>query len=401
MSSKLWHRVIGCACAALIAGGIAACGSSSSKSSSTSSGGGGSSTSASTGTGTSGGGSSTSGGGSSSGAAATVTAALKRPTSINITTPLKSKPPTGKKIIFLRCSQPVCAGFEQGLAPAAKALGWTLTNVGFQPTPEAEVQAIDNAVSQHPAGIFMTGLARSAIESGLKQAQAAHIPVVDGYTTNAAAAPIIANVANGPSGNSSGPKDIANYIANINNCSGNTAVFNIPTYPILNFGTTVMTGTLKKLCPKMTITVHNAQATDVGTSLPSQIVSVLQRDPSIKYVAYSFGDMALGVPQAMKAAGVSADLLGFGAGEPTNVENVAKGEETAESGYGIPYGGYRAMDAFARYFEGMSTKIDTTAINPGQLFDKTNASGVNSWTDVAVAPNMPQQFYKLWHVSGS
>lgn len=394
MSNKLWQRAAGCACAVLIAGGIAACGGSSSKTTSSPASGGSTGTSTSSGTGTS-------GSGSSSGAAAAVTAALKRPTSINISTPLKKKPPTGKTIIFLRCSQPVCAGFEQGLAPAAKALGWKLANVGFQPTPEAEVQAIDNAVSQHPDGIFMTGLARSAIQSGLAKAQAAHIPMVDGYTTNAATPPIIANVANGPSGNSANPKSVANYIAAQNNCSGNTAVFNIPNYPILTFGTQVMTSTLKKLCPKMQVTVHNAQATDVGTSLPGQIVSVLQRDPSIKYVAYAFGDMALGVPQAMKAAGVTADLLGFGAGEPTNVENVAKGEETAETGTGIPYGGYRAMDAFARYFEGMSTKIDTSAINPGQLFDKTNASGVTSWSQVATAPDMPQQFYKLWHVSGS
>ncbi len=325
---------------------------------------------------------------------------MKTPTSINITTPLKSKPPTGKTITFLRCSQPVCAGFEQGLTPAAKALGWTLKNIAFQPTPEAENQAMTLAVQGHPSGIFMTGLSAAAIASGLQAAKAAHIPVVDGYTTNPAVAPIIANVANGPSGNSFSPTAIANYIASDNGCKGDTALFTINTYPILVYGTSVIKAALAKLCPSMKVSVIDAQATDVGTKLPSEVVSELQANPSIKYAGFAFGDMTLGVSAALKAAGISAKLYGYGAAEPDNIENVAAGTEDGEAGYGIPYGGYRAMDAFARYFEGMPTTIDTSALNPGQLFTPANAKGVTSWSKLAVAPNMPQQFYKLWHVSG-
>jgi ribose transport system substrate-binding protein len=325
---------------------------------------------------------------------------MKSPTSINVTIPLKSKPPTGKTITFLRCSQPVCAGFEQGLTPAAKALGWTVKNIGFQPTPEASNQALTLAVQGHPSGIFMTGLDKAAIASGLAAAKAAHIPVVDGYTVNPAVAPIIANVANGPSGNSFSPTAIANYIAADNGCSGDTAVFTINTYPILVFGTATIKAALAKLCPSMKVSEIDAQATDVGTKLPSEVVSELQSNPNIKYAAFAFGDMTLGVPAAMKAAGVSAKLFGYGAAEPPNIENVASGAETAEGGYGIPYGGYRAMDAFARYFEGMPTTIDTSALNPGQLFTSANAKGVTSWSNLAVAPDMPQQWYKLWHVSG-
>jgi ribose transport system substrate-binding protein len=325
---------------------------------------------------------------------------MKLPTGINITTPLKSKPPTGKTIIFLRCSQPVCAGFEQGLTPAAKALGWNLKSVPFQPTPEAENQALLLAVQQHPSGIFMTGLDAATIQGGLAAALKAHIPVVDGYTLNPAKPPIIANVANGPSGNSFSPTAIANDIAADNNCSGDTALFSIPTYPILVYGTATIKAQLTKLCPKMKITTIQAQATDVGTKLPGEVTSELQSNPNIKYAAFAFGDMTLGVSAALKAAGISAKLFGYGAAEPTNVQNIAAGTEDGEGGYGIPYGGYRAMDALARYFEGMSTAIDTSAPNPGTLYTPANAKTVTGWSNMAVAPNMPQLFYKLWHVSG-
>jgi hypothetical protein len=118
----------------------------------------------------------------------------KSPTSIAISTPLPRKPPTGKHIIFLDCSQPTCPPFLLGLKPAAAALGWTVSNISFQPTPEAEVAALGAAIQQKPDGIFVTGLARAVIQSALSQAQAAHIPVVDGYTTNAVKAQIIARV---------------------------------------------------------------------------------------------------------------------------------------------------------------------------------------------------------------
>ena len=389
MSSTKWQRVVACACMALAAVFIAACGSSSKSSSS------GTTSAAAAGTSSTSGSSSGSSGGSA-GASATA-ADEKTPSTIGITVPLKSKPPTGKVIDFLRCSQPVCAGYLQGLTPAAKALGWTLKSVTFQPTPEAEVAAIEQAVRTKPAGIYVTGLDQAVIASALAQAKAAKVPVVDGYDLNTVTPPIIANVANGTANNFA-PQAAADYIASDSKCSGDTAVYNIKTYPILDYTTKRLIPALKKLCPSMKVTEVDVQATDVGTKIPSEVTSTLQQNPNTKYVAFAFGDMALGVPAAMKSAGVNAKIVGFGAGGPTNVQNVAGGSEAAETAYGITYGAWRAMDAFARYDEGMSVKIDTTAPNPGELFVKSNAGSVKGWTTMAVAPDMPQQFEKLWHL---
>jgi ABC-type sugar transport system substrate-binding protein len=193
------------------------------------------------------------------------------------------------------------------------------------------------------------------------------------------------------------PQAAASWIAADSGCKANVVVFNIKLYPILVATTDAFKAEMAKLCPSATVTESDVQATDVGTNLPSTAVSQLQSNPKINYLAFAFGDMALGVPAALKSAGLSAKIVGYGAAGPSNIANVASGEEQAETGYGIPYGGWRAMDAFARYFEGMSPAIDTTAVNPGQLFSSKNASSTKGW-DFAMAPDYQAQFMKLWHV---
>ncbi len=378
-------RALWCTAAIVVALACAACGSSKSSAGSQS---------AATPTSTSG---SASGGASAS---AAVLKLEKSPIGIAISTPLPRKPPTGKHIVFLSCSQPTCPPFALGLQPAAKALGWTVSTISYQPTPEAEVAALETAIREKPSGIFVTGLARAVIQSALKQAQAAHIPVVDGYTLNTVQSPIIANIANGPSLNFA-PMAVAAWVASDTKCKGDVADFTIKSYPILAHDTAVFESTLKHLCPSVTIKQINAQATDVGTKIPGYVTTALQADPNIKVASFAFGSMTLGVPAAMKSAGVSAQLVGYGADAPTNVQSVKLGAESAETGFGLPYGGWRVIDAFARHFEGVSTSVDTTAPNPGELYVKTNSNGPISWTNLGEASpaSIAIQFKKLWHVS--
>lgn len=327
-------------------------------------------------------------------AKAAVTKGLAAPTSIGIDKPLSKKPPTGKNIIFLRCSQPVCGGFLDGLKPATAALGWNLKSVSFKPTPEATVSAIQNAVRAKPDGIFYTGLDRNTVEPALQEAKKAGIPIVNGYEVDGAVDPIIANIADA-NANTNGPTLIADWIAQDSSCKGSVANFTIKSYPILVATTKIFQAEMKRVCPDMKVTEVDVQATDVGTKVPAAVVSALQSSPDTKYVAVSFGDMLLGVPAALKAAGLSPKTMGYGAASPNNVQNVAAGTETVESGYGIPYASWRAMDAFARKFVGDDPGIDTTAPSPGQIFTKENAGSVKDW-NFAQAPDMADQFKKLW-----
>ncbi len=375
-----------CVGVALSTAAIAACGSSSSSSSSASASSGASTSAASS--------------SAASGAAqAAATHAAQTPTSINIDIPLKTKPPTGKTIAFLRCSQPVCTGYTDGLTPAAKSLGWTIKYIPYPPTPEGTLAAIEAAIRLKPDGIWTTGLDRAAIESAYTQAIAAHIPMVTGSAVDEPKPPVIANISDALR-NLPLPQAAASWIAADSGCKADVVVFNIKLYPILVATTNAFKAEMAKLCPSATVTENDVQATDVGTNLPSTAVSQVQSNPKINYLAFAFGDMALGVPAALKSAGVNAKIVGYGAAGPSNIANVASGQEAAETAEGIPYLAWRALDAFAREFEGMSPAIDTTAVVPTQLFVKSNSSNIKGWSFAQPSDaSMAAQFEKLWHTS--
>jgi ABC-type sugar transport system substrate-binding protein len=323
------------------------------------------------------------------------------PAGIAITTPLSKKPPTGKTIVFLRCSTAVCGGYMEGLTPAAAALGWTIKAIPFTQTPEGTQSAVTQAINDKPAGIFYTGIDVSLVTKQLAQAKAAGIPIVNADVPDAPGGAVKA-IIQGNAGTAAGSKLPADWIAA--NGGGDTLVVNIPTYPILVTGTNAFISELKKMCSSCKTTVLNQQVTDVGTALPAAVVSALQRNPNIKNVAFAFGDMTLGVYPALKAAGLTnIRLVNFGASSPSEVTATAQGQLQASLAWSLPYTSWRALDTLARVFIGQSTADDTVAPVPQMLLTKQNAASQiptpSSSFQFAGPANFPTQFEKLWGVS--
>jgi ribose transport system substrate-binding protein len=186
------------------------------------------------------------------------------------------------------------------------------------------------------------------------------------------------------------------------NGKANVLVLNISAYTILEFGTKLFQGELKRVCPACKTTVLDNKPTDVGTNLPAAVVSALQRDPSINYVAFSFGDMSLGVANALKGAGLSKILphmVSFGSASPSNLNAINQGNFGATAGWSIPFNGWQAIDTFARYFNG--DKIPTTMpmLQGMVVTSKTAKSQYTSDTnwEFAGPKNYAAQFKKLWH----
>jgi ribose transport system substrate-binding protein len=326
-------------------------------------------------------------------------AAQNVPDSIGIDKPLSKKPPTGKTIIFLRCSQPVCKGFQDGLGPAAKALGWTVKYQPFTETPEGIQSALSDAIKARPDGIFFTGIDRSVVKRNVAEAEKADVALVSGYEPAPPEGAVIANIADVDRVTAT-PKSLAAWIAAESGGKANVAVFSINTYPILVATTNALTKELDRICPDCKTKVLNQKVTDVGTKVPSAAVSAVQRDPNIDYLAFAFGDMSIGVPAALKSAGLQdkVKIAGYGVASPSNLAEVEKGAEAAQTAQSMPYGGWRAMDAFARYFVGDDPSPATTAANPAQLFTKSNVGSTGPGWNYSHAKDYQEQFKKLWRV---
>lgn len=321
--------------------------------------------------------------------------------SIGITTPLKTTPPKRKTIVFLRCNQPVCGGYVSGLQAAAKALDWHLVVVNLTvQTPQGIQAAIASAIQLHPNGLFFTGQARATVMSEYPALVKAKIAVVSGFDDNVPGqGPMIANVAT-YAATDPYAKVMASWATAQSNGTADIALFDIPSLPILAANSTALQQQLTKVCPGCTSTVVHQQLTDLGTTnIASNVVSTLQANPKINYVGFVFGDMVAGVPAALQAAGLQnqAHLFVYSSISPANLVDLSTGAETADSAFSIPYSGWRAMDAFARYFEHQSTAVDTTAPLPGQILTKSNVILGTGWAFAAPA-HMAAAFKALWHV---
>lgn len=335
------------------------------------------------------------------GAAASLAPLLKQQTSVGVTTPLSKKPAAGKKIYFLQCSQPVCTAFLGGLQAAAKVLGWTVQKAPFTQTPEGIQSAVQAAIDAKPDGIFFTGISPSLIGPQLANAKKAGIPIVDGFDVAPPKAPIAVMLGSAQAYGAI-DKGIADWTAVDSGGKAHVLILNISAYTILEYGTKLFQKELARVCSTCKTTVLDSKPTDVGTALPAAIVSALQRDPSINYLAFSFGDMALGVANALKGAGLQKILphmVSFGSASPSNLNDIIKGNFGATSAWSIPFNGWQAMDTFARIFNGDKIPATMPSLEGMVVTAKTAKSqykGDTFW-DFAGPVNYPAQFKKLWH----
>ena len=321
------------------------------------------------------------------------------PTSIGLDEPLSATPPTGKSVVYLRLPFPVAARASDANAAAAKALGWDYTAIDVGATPATAVSAFEAAIAKKPDAIVFAGYPESFFTKQIKKANDAGIVVASNTTGDGEKPGVIADL---------GLKDeelfgqlsAAYFVANAGT-KGKVAVFTLSAQPILTAFTDSFVAAVKEWCPSCTTEVVNQQVTDVGTKTPANVVSYLQRNPSVKWTAFANGDLAGGVGAAIKTAGIK-DVTIFGE-VPTeaNLENVKAGTEGAWVGYPVDILGWRQMDVLARQFVGddLTEAIETPL--PGQVIDHDNASAVaadDGGYYIAV-DGYADQFTSLWKLN--
>ena len=328
-------------------------------------------------------------------------AATKPPASIGLTKRLSKRPPKGKKITFLQCSQPVCTAFMAGLKEASAVLGWSVKSISFEQTPEGIQAGVQAAIDGKPDGIFFTGISPAFITKQLADAKSKRIPIVDGFDAATKFAFPIISMVGGDRDTSAWSRKTADWVIADSNGKANVVIFNISAYTTLNNATNAFKGEIKRLCAGCKVKVNDAKVTDVGSKLPAATVSALQRDPSITHVAFAFGDMMIGVPAALKAASLNgkAKLVSYGSASPGLLNDIIKGDAHASSAWSIPLNSWTALDSLARYFVGDKASIQAQPPTPHMVITAANAKAQyknDTDFDFAAPKNYKAAFKKLW-----
>lgn len=366
---------------------LAACGSSSSSSSSSS---GGSSASSSGSTGSS------SGSGSTSAAASGLTPYKTLPTSINITTPLKSTPPTGKTIVMLGTNNPSNVIIQQGLSKLAKMAGWSYSLVTYDPAnPGTFTQAITTALAKHPQYLVEAGLPLTASQiATVKNAGAKWI--LDSVYPVTVKDPVIGQV-DAYAQDALMGKITADYFISDSGGKGNAVIEHVPAYPILDGFTDGFGKEVKAQCPDCKTSTTNITIPDLTAGkVPSTLVSALRQNSDANYLVFDDGPFADGITSALAAAGLKDKVKVIGeAADQAGIAALKNGTNAAWTGFDPGYQAYEDMDIAFRDAEGMRIPLAQEATQPTQLLTKDTIGSTTNWS----APTDAQaQFLKLWHL---
>jgi len=322
---------------------------------------------------------------------------LKPPTTLGVTTPLKTAAPTGKTIVYMKCQVTQCALYSDAIEEAAKAIGWNYKAINWDDTdPSTLFSGIKTALQYNPVAISFGGLSESvwaSIIPTVKAAGSTLIPITTEYPTIDDT--VIGAVFSSNDFAAQG-KILGTYAVADSNGTAKVLFVDTPAYGIFKAETEAGQDVVKTCSGCSATTLDLSQTQLVNNGAVAAVVSALQRDRSIKYVSLCDGAFFTGLPSALKAAGIN-DVKIIGAGPTTtDLQNLLNGTETAFTGSNYGFAGWAVVDEAARHVEGMEVPQDDGG-SPNMLLTKDNV-GTPS-VSMELPSDYKDQFKQLWHVS--
>jgi ribose transport system substrate-binding protein len=324
---------------------------------------------------------------------------LSAPTSINVTTPLKSKPAAGKLLVGLDSGLGSAKVLAQYWAQAAKDAGWTYKDLISGGTSSTQQSAMNSAIQLNPAGILTSGISNSTIQTQLDLAASKGIWVNSSATVSPPSGAMFDTSIANPAQLDQWGKMVAAYVVVQSNGKAVIQDFALSSFPILYVFDKSFEAAIKQWCPDCTVTEHAQQISDIGTATPQAVVSSVTRAPNTTWLIFDLGDLATGVNAALSAAGLHGQHIGGLTADIPNITALKNKTQDVWTGYSLPIVAYRQVDSMARKFEGMPNVI---AALPTQLLtqDNVNSMVADPAQNYVGVANYRSQFLTLWHVSG-
>lgn len=344
----------------------------------------------------SGGGSEESGGGMFPAAEKKAAEYEQRPTSIGITKPVGKPIPKGKVIDFIQCGVPACEIEKELLEEATDLLGWTLKPINSGVTPEEIKAAYDQAIKDEPDAVLSSGNPRSLFEPELAQLKQMNIPVVQAFVGDKPGNGIT-GVVGGPEASEVEGAAEADYILT----HAESEDVKVGLVYVNGFETTVVVAnSLKKEleaeCPGCSTAEVVVPVSSIGADLPQRVASFLTSNPDIEWSSIAYSDLVVGLPTALKGAGVEDAKLVTLNLSTAIAPYMAKGEYL-QMGFDVswPEAYWREIDLLARYFTGRPYEedLDDSTLPYWAI---TAESLPSSTEEFPAVEDYEAQYKKLW-----
>jgi ribose transport system substrate-binding protein len=316
------------------------------------------------------------------------------PSPFPATVPLGKKLPAGKTFVYLQCAAPTCALVDTALKSAVAAIGGKLTVVPAGFTAQTAQSAATAALALKPDVVIVPAISGSFFSGGLKKLAAAGTKVVSVGVDNAKSYGV--NFAIGDvSTTTRAGRLLADWVVVHKGAKANVVYYGSPELDFSKYAQQAFVGEMKKQCPSCKVRTSSISVLTIGSTAPTTVANDLRSHPDTNTAIFSTLDAAIGLPAALKTAGLSVTTNGLAPG-PVTLSYIKQGQLTGGLGLDLPGAAWQAVDIAARLM--LKEKVppieangDYEFIGPAQI--KGDIS--NGWTGY---PDYQQRFKKLWHV---
>ena len=328
---------------------------------------------------------------------AAATSALKTisdaPSAFPVSEPL-IKSPAGKKVALIDCGTPSCSLFVELARPAAEKLGIKATVIQSGQSADGVASALDTVLSGGYDGVFVAGLPFPLWQAKADQLKKAGVSIVTTGITG------VDDSVGASIGADAQSKRAGAYLADwtIVNAKGPTSavIYETPELPFTGVVAKAFTSRLKELCAGCGVRTVDIPVADIGNKAPSDVVDDLSAHPETKAAAFAIGEQALGLPQALKTAGITDVATITNGPTPAQLTDVKNGDISATLSADWAVMVWTAIDALSRLMTGEPQShgtVDDLVVQ--QLLTADNLSGDLSkgWSGY---PEFAERFGKLW-----
>ena len=313
-----------------------------------------------------------------------------RPTSIGIDTPISKEIPAGKKVYFITCGAPTCELEIPIIKEATDILGWELTGISTDGSPEQIGAAWDRVVNEKPDAVLYTATPQSQVADQMKAARANGTwisaccvtdPVNDegpGFVTSTA-----------EQTGELGAIMAAWAVTDMAGTPADVLYLDLPDFQILSALAVDFEAKLAELCAECGFEKIDIALADLGTANDT-VVSYLRANPGTKYVMMST-DGAFSLPSAFEAAGLD-DIKLFGEGPtPANLADIEAGRQSGTMAFAFYEILFAMIDAAARDMVG-DAPIEYTP--PNWILGKGNIPDVENL--FPLVEDVVAQYSAIW-----
>lgn len=305
--------------------------------------------------------------------------------------------PEGKSVAFLGCGAEQCEEYYGPIKEGAEALGWSSKLYQGSVEPNKIVKYLEEIVASKPSVFIACCVAPSIAGKYINEMKAeGTISVM--CCTQPKGTEGLTKLLSVPSDKLIAGENAANFMLAEKGEELNVLYVNSEDFEVSKQYAEGLDGQVAKLCPSCEVHELQAAVEDIGKpAIATAVVSYLRSHPEVNYVSTLFSPLLIGVPAAMKAAGLEIPITSTASGAIA-LEDVKTGKEgwKAVQNFGIEWG-LQGLNIAVRTMQGEPLGEET--LTPEVLVTEKNAAKVSPGSgNQPVIPDAVEQYEEIWGV---